>query len=118
VKPCRNETVFCCKFHDSEWFLAADMSEIVIVTVAQGKLRGREATTKSGATYYSFQGIPYAKPPVGSLRFKVRRNVLVLLSEAQLRPWFKIMRDTVILLQKHRVACPCINYTVSMKPQQ
>jgi carboxylesterase type B len=47
------------------------MSEIVTVSVAQGKLRGREATTKSGGTYYSFQGIPYAKPPVGPLRFKV-----------------------------------------------
>jgi carboxylesterase type B len=47
------------------------MSDIVTVSVAQGKLRGREATTKSGGTYYSFQGIPYAKPPVGALRFKV-----------------------------------------------
>ncbi|PSN48039.1 hypothetical protein C0J52_09101 [Blattella germanica] len=46
------------------------MSEIVSVSVVQGKLRGREATTKSGVTYYSFQGIPYAKPPVGALRFK------------------------------------------------
>ncbi|KAJ9599104.1 hypothetical protein L9F63_010372, partial [Diploptera punctata] len=40
------------------------------VSVVQGKLRGREATTKSGATYYSFQGIPYAKPPTGPLRFR------------------------------------------------
>lgn len=46
------------------------MSDIVTVSIAQGKLRGREATTKSGGTYYSFQGIPYAKPPVGPLRFK------------------------------------------------
>lgn len=46
------------------------MSDIVTVEVAQGKLRGREATTKSGVTYYSFQGIPYAKSPVGPLRFK------------------------------------------------
>jgi carboxylesterase type B len=47
------------------------MAETVIVVVAQGDLRGKKVITKNGATYYSFQGIPYAKPPVGALRFKV-----------------------------------------------
>ncbi|GLG98111.1 Esterase E4 [Gryllus bimaculatus] len=41
-----------------------------IVKVEQGQLRGREATSVLGERYYSFQGIPYAKPPVGELRFK------------------------------------------------
>jgi len=41
--------------------------------VAQGGLKGRTVTTAAGITYYSFQGIPYAKPPVGPLRFQVRR---------------------------------------------
>lgn len=41
------------------------------VTVKQGKLRGKTATDFSGKTYYSFQGIPYAKAPLGNLRFKV-----------------------------------------------
>jgi carboxylesterase type B len=47
------------------------MTETETVTVAQGALRGREETSKCQKAYYSFQGIPYAKPPVGSLRFKV-----------------------------------------------
>ncbi|PNF42088.1 Esterase FE4 [Cryptotermes secundus] len=46
------------------------MTESVTVTVAQGALRGREGTSKCQKVYYSFQGIPYAKPPVGFLRFK------------------------------------------------
>ncbi|XP_045508609.1 juvenile hormone esterase-like isoform X2 [Colias croceus] len=46
------------------------MVETPIVRVAEGELLGRLASTPSGRSYYSFQGIPYAKPPLGSLRFK------------------------------------------------
>ncbi|KAF5273125.1 hypothetical protein FQA39_LY07615 [Lamprigera yunnana] len=41
-----------------------------IVTVDCGILRGRIVTDYDGRNYYSFQGIPYAKPPIGTLRFK------------------------------------------------
>ncbi|XP_065225804.1 esterase FE4-like [Planococcus citri] len=43
----------------------------LIVEVNQGKLQGAENKSKlSGNTYYTFAGIPYAKPPIGELRFK------------------------------------------------
>jgi carboxylesterase type B len=48
-----------------------NMANTVIVRVTQGSLRGQKLKTPTGATYYSFHAIPYAKPPVGSLRFKV-----------------------------------------------
>ncbi|XP_023313107.1 carboxylesterase 1D-like [Anoplophora glabripennis] len=35
--------------------------------IVQGRLRHVEGTTK---TYYSFQGIPYAEPPINDLRFR------------------------------------------------
>ncbi|KAF5273124.1 hypothetical protein FQA39_LY07614 [Lamprigera yunnana] len=41
-----------------------------IVTVNCGILRGKIVTDYDGRHYYSFQGIPYAKPPIGTLRFK------------------------------------------------
>lgn len=41
------------------------------VTVEQGKLKGRTGTDFTGRSFFIFQGIPYAKPPVGNLRFKV-----------------------------------------------
>jgi carboxylesterase type B len=47
------------------------MSTEVTVDVAHGSLRGKQSTAKSGFKYYSFKGVPYAKPPVGRLRFKV-----------------------------------------------
>lgn len=41
------------------------------VNVEQGKLRGCQLETDNGFSYNGFLGIPYAKPPVGNLRFKV-----------------------------------------------
>nr|CAD7260378.1 unnamed protein product [Timema shepardi] len=44
--------------------------ETVIVDTAEGALRGRILSTFTGRNFYGFQGVPYAQPPVGSLRFK------------------------------------------------
>lgn len=46
------------------------MSEPIVQTQL-GALKGRIAEDYNGKSYYSFQGIPYAKPPLGELRFKV-----------------------------------------------
>lgn len=45
-------------------------SSAPIVSVEQGKLKGSMQKLLDGGTYYSFKGIPYARPPVGKLRFK------------------------------------------------
>lgn len=47
-----------------------DNSTIVIETNS-GPVRGIKRTTILGDDYLSFQSIPYAEPPVGSLRFRV-----------------------------------------------
>ncbi|XP_014292971.1 juvenile hormone esterase [Halyomorpha halys] len=41
-----------------------------VVQTAQGKLRGFKATSRSGRPFLSFASIPFAKPPVGPLRFQ------------------------------------------------
>ncbi|XP_012545440.1 juvenile hormone esterase [Bombyx mori] len=41
----------------------------VPVNIDSGPVCGREETAENNTKYYSFQGIPYAKPPVGSKRF-------------------------------------------------
>lgn len=41
------------------------------IRLPQGQLRGRTFKTSTGKEYFAFLGIPYAVPPVGSLRFKV-----------------------------------------------
>lgn len=41
------------------------------VKVSQGELEGALCDYEGG-NYLAFKGIPYAKPPIGELRFKVR----------------------------------------------
>lgn len=43
-----------------------------MVRIADGYLRGDYKTSTKGRQFAAFKGIPFAKPPVGSLRFKVR----------------------------------------------
>ncbi|KAL1502037.1 hypothetical protein ABEB36_007244 [Hypothenemus hampei] len=45
------------------------MSDIV-VEIQQGKLRGTTSTDYHGGKFFKFLGIPYAKAPIGELRFK------------------------------------------------
>lgn len=42
------------------------------VTLSLGEVEGFTAETVSGRTYYAFEGVPYARPPVGKYRFKVK----------------------------------------------
>lgn len=47
------------------------MMEAPLVKVKQGQLRGIIEKNINGKSFLAFRGIPYAKPPVGNLRFKV-----------------------------------------------
>ncbi|KAK9875471.1 hypothetical protein WA026_007863 [Henosepilachna vigintioctopunctata] len=46
-----------------------------VIECKLGRLRGKISESCLGGQYYSFQGIPYAKAPVGNLRFKVSFNL-------------------------------------------
>lgn len=41
------------------------------VTIKQGSLIGKYRTSRLNRTFSSFEGIPFAQPPLGELRFKV-----------------------------------------------
>lgn len=41
------------------------------IKIKQGELKGTLESLSSGGSFASFKGIPYAKPPIGNLRFGV-----------------------------------------------
>ncbi|XP_073975537.1 carboxylic ester hydrolase-like [Rhodnius prolixus] len=47
----------------------AEGSELIVNTT-QGQLRGREFKSRNGRKVAAFSGIPFAKPPLGQLRFQ------------------------------------------------
>lgn len=46
-------------------------SQEPLIEISQGTLRGLALENKDGDIVYGFKSIPYAKPPINELRFKV-----------------------------------------------
>jgi hypothetical protein len=46
------------------------LDEELLVTTPAGTVRGAAFVSPSGVEYYRFDGVPYAEPPVGELRFR------------------------------------------------
>lgn len=64
---------FVHDFQPSSWPLGlAQSSFYPQIVLPQGILRGRRMRTEDDKEFIGFLGIPYAKAPVGPLRFKVR----------------------------------------------
>lgn len=51
--------------------LFMSLSQSTIINTEHGPVLGAIRETETGRTYHSFQGIPYAQPPDGPLRFRV-----------------------------------------------
>ena len=49
--------------------LSFESSSSLHVIAPAGTFQGKETVAPNGQAYMSFQGIPYAKPPIGDLRF-------------------------------------------------
>lgn len=50
------------------------LGSTVIVQTEMGPVRGLCQQSFVGEKFYRFRGIPYAKPPIGDLRFKVSKK--------------------------------------------
>ncbi|XP_065218873.1 esterase E4-like isoform X1 [Planococcus citri] len=62
------------------------MTDKVYVSVNEGKIKGiRKTSNFSGVEYFSFLGVPYGQPPVGSARFK---------DPVKIKPWKDTLNAT------------------------
>jgi hypothetical protein len=52
-------------------FAANSCTALIVVQTQHGPVEGTIKTTDLGKNYFHFMGIPYARPPVGSLMFRV-----------------------------------------------
>lgn len=48
---------------------------VTVVTIDQGRLAGALFTSGNGTKYHGYLGIPFAKPPIGELRFEVSEHM-------------------------------------------
>lgn len=51
-------------------FCITEDDDDIIVAISDGQIRGTEMISWHGRPFYAFRGIPFAKAPVGDLRFK------------------------------------------------
>ncbi|KAL3282162.1 hypothetical protein HHI36_005357 [Cryptolaemus montrouzieri] len=68
------------------------------VTISDGIVEGKILKTKEGREFQAFQGIPFAEPPVGDLRFR---------SPVPKKPWSMVLDAT-----KPHTVCPQIDTDV------
>ena len=65
-----------------------------------GQVRGSQMTSEAGRSFYAFRGIPYAKPPVGELRFRVRILEVTKKCVIDLKPYYLIPHRIPYLLTR------------------
>lgn len=69
-----------------------------VITTANGQVQGRVGNSRNGLEYWQFLGIPYAKPPLGHLKFQppVPAAPWVGVRSAISGPPFCVQFDTMI----------------------
>lgn len=71
--------------------------QLPLVKTVQGELKG--VVCSGVENYVAFKGIPYAKPPLGELRFKVSSKMKTYLHTVTFFLHFK---------RKHTIACTLV----------
>ena len=75
-------------------FVTFANSARVFVDSQYGRIVGESFTLHNGKTVNRFHGIPYAKPPVGPLRFKVSVRKLSVYLDFLTKPVSKIVEGS------------------------
>ncbi|XP_059158608.1 fatty acyl-CoA hydrolase precursor, medium chain-like [Physella acuta] len=88
----------------------------VVVDSPFGRVKGQEITAKNGKSFYSFQGIPFAKPPVGELRFAkpvAHPKIAGTLEALAMKP--SCVQETYALLPGEEISEDCLYLNIYAK---
>lgn len=77
IMPLMLSTALLFLIANSNPAAAEEDDEGPLVQIEQGTLRGLQGVSVREKEFLAFLGIPYAKPPVGELRFKVQYVVSI-----------------------------------------
>lgn len=70
--------VFLLAFYitNTIWNFLDDKNQYCTIETSSGRVRGKQnRTLLDGKLFYTFRGIPFAKPPIKELRFKVKLEI-------------------------------------------
>lgn len=62
--------------------LKESLDSEILVSVKEGQIRGKTLISRDGRSYFTFHGVPYAKPPIKTLRFMVLSNIVICLTRS------------------------------------
>ena len=62
----------------TDTYIFTDEKETILGRTKEGAVRGSLLKSTDGDLIYSFRGVPYGKPPVGSLRQALKQTLLSL----------------------------------------
>lgn len=55
-----------------------DINQFCTIETKSGKIRGKlNQTLFENTNFYSFRGVPFAKPPINTRRFKVNKHLIL-----------------------------------------
>lgn len=68
--------LWCCIVFLVHIFVLVGCKPEILRETKYGKIKGLILKSRDGRSYHSYTGIPYAKPPIGRLRFKVGTYII------------------------------------------
>ncbi|XP_059158609.1 cocaine esterase-like [Physella acuta] len=90
--------------------------EFTVINTPMGQIKGAEVMASNNKTYWSFRGVPYAKPPVGPLRFAKPEPLQHRdgIFDATV-PGYSCVQDNFFLLPGEKVSEDCLSLSIYVK---
>lgn len=91
TRSCFGVIIYCSYLNlwllSRAWDSCAEVVRSVVIETRLGKVEGTTLTARNGRTFNAYYAIPYAKTPIGKLRFQVIWKLSTLFNQAWRLGW-------------------------------